>query len=429
MRNSAWYQKLWDKKLNEHSVTADVDAAWSDMQNLLDQQLPIDPLGGDTLGGAVAAKSAIGKVLSWLTYVLPAAAIISGAIYFMVPDHATAVKKKIAKVRHRSNPLPVETNLLIDSAVFQSRADTVTVQESNEALNLDTAGGQRTSPASQLVNRSTTTTDTQPDGKQQLTGNILELPEFKRMELWSSLPPNIPKLEASQFTDFKRSTTGIMRYKKTGGIKVKPEKVQKIKVKRQGTREEFKSPAYGIVAGVNVNRNSTMYFGVYGTVKVYKRITANAALQLHTPRTFIGTYTRASYFRPDSNPAITFTDSRKIAVLELPLTLSYQLTSKLKIIGGPVVSLPIKQSAVKLGVIDLPKDTLFNGNNVIGIIQNTKPNRVNYGFKVGAGVQLKSVGIDMTYQILSPYQFKNSLGTNKHAYNTLQIGITYKLGK
>ena len=430
MKNSAWYQKLWERKLNEHSVNADVDSAWSDMQHLLDQQMPLNPLGGDTVSGALGGKSAIGKLLSWLTYVLPAATIISAAIYLANPDYPIIIKKKTTKVEPQFKPDPIKTNQMVDSSAFESQHDTVLVQTSNAALTSDTAGLQGASAASHLMNE-VTTTDVEPDLKQQLVGNVVELTAAESAQLWAPIPVYIRNLEAHRAPVVKRSTTGITRQRKTKRIKVKEEKVQKIRIDRQKLKEEFRPPssAYGIMAGVNVNKNATMYFGIYGTAKVSKRITANAALQLHTPRTFIGSYTRASYFRPDSNPAFTFTDSRKVAVLELPLTLSYQLTNKLKIIGGPVVSLPIKQSAVKLGVIDLPRDTLFNGNNVIGIIRNTKPNKVNYGFKVGAGAQLKSVGVDLTYQILSPYQFKNSLGTNKHSYNALQIGITYKLGK
>ena len=429
MKNSAWYQKLWERKLNENSVTVDVDSAWSDMQQLLDQQMPQNALGRDTASGASGGKSAIGKLLSWLIYVLPAAAIISATIYLINPDYPIIIKKKATKVEPQFKPDSIKTNEMADS-FFESQHDTILVQTSITELTSDTAGLQGTPKAAHLMNE-VTTTDVEPDLKQQLVGNVVEPTAFESAQLWALIPVYIQNLEAHRAPVVKRSTTGITRQRKTKGIKVNKEKVQKIKSERQKLKEEFRplSSAYGIMAGVNVNKNATMYFGIYGTAKVSKRLTANAALQLHTPRTFIGSYTRASYFRPDSTPAFTFTDSRKVAVLELPLTLSYQLTNKLKIIGGPVVSLPIKQSAVKLGVIDLPRDTLFNGNNVIEIIRNTKPSKVNYGFKVGAGVQFKSVGIDMTYQILSPYQFKNSLGTNKHSYNALQIGITYKLGK
>jgi len=42
MKNSAWYHKIWRKKLADLPLKKDDDAAWADMRNLLDEQLPVN---------------------------------------------------------------------------------------------------------------------------------------------------------------------------------------------------------------------------------------------------------------------------------------------------------------------------------------------------------------------------------------------------
>jgi len=74
MKNSAWYQKLWRKKLDELPLQQDAGSAWPGMKKLLDEQLP-----EAGLEGANKDKSFGTSLFSLLSYLIPVAVMI-GAI-------------------------------------------------------------------------------------------------------------------------------------------------------------------------------------------------------------------------------------------------------------------------------------------------------------------------------------------------------------
>jgi len=47
MKSSAWYNKLWQARMQELPILGDENAAWQKMQGLLDQEMPVTPPGSD----------------------------------------------------------------------------------------------------------------------------------------------------------------------------------------------------------------------------------------------------------------------------------------------------------------------------------------------------------------------------------------------
>ncbi|RZK82278.1 MAG: hypothetical protein EOO92_02265 [Pedobacter sp.] len=409
MKNSAWYQQLWKKKFDELPLTQDAENSWLEMKELL-----------ETTDSSAPSKSVGAKIVSFLTYVLPVAAMIFGGIYLSTPKKLTHVEKeKVKNITIGKNILeksPIINNGMT-SIQLRTQIDTKTAHQSKQ--NIDTNKQSLLNKESFLIETS------QLSSEISRTANLNPLPltNIHQMAV-------IPEILPYTLTNHKRSAIGSADpEKKIKQAKVKKQKEKKIKNKTSKLKEEIMIPSYsyGITAGLNGHKNKTLYFGGFFDTKLGKRVTANAAIQFHSPRTFNSNYTRESYFRPDSTPAISFSDTRKIAVLEVPLTLSYHLSNKLKIHGGPVISLPLKQRDIKLGLIASPRDTLFNGKQLINEISNTEMKKINYGFKAGVGLQLNQVGFDLNYQVLNRYELKNAVGSNKHSYNTIQLGITYRL--
>jgi len=88
MKSSAWYHKLWRKKLEKLSFPGNVRDEWATMSRLLDESGPV---------GAPAEERRrilpfVLKVASLLLYALPAAAIVLTATY-LVSTHIVEMKK------------------------------------------------------------------------------------------------------------------------------------------------------------------------------------------------------------------------------------------------------------------------------------------------------------------------------------------------
>ena len=98
MRNSAWYYKLWLKKLSKLPLKEDSGSAWTGMKDLLDAQMPVSSSGGNA-GTGTAGKPFIAKLVSLIGYALPVAAAIGVIIYLLLPvvikpEHAVVKKKQ-----------------------------------------------------------------------------------------------------------------------------------------------------------------------------------------------------------------------------------------------------------------------------------------------------------------------------------------------
>lgn len=77
MSNSAWYQKLWHKKMAGLQVKDDRDSAWAHMKQALDEQMPVQQAPVNKPGYLSGAK-----VMKLLSYLLPAALVISAGVYY-----------------------------------------------------------------------------------------------------------------------------------------------------------------------------------------------------------------------------------------------------------------------------------------------------------------------------------------------------------
>ncbi|MGZ3872875.1 MAG: hypothetical protein ACXVJD_08145, partial [Mucilaginibacter sp.] len=80
MKNSAWYHKLWRKKLGQYPLKDAPDASWTEMQALLEKAMPAQDAGNPKKTG----KFWGGTVVSMLGYILPAAAMIGAATFVVI---------------------------------------------------------------------------------------------------------------------------------------------------------------------------------------------------------------------------------------------------------------------------------------------------------------------------------------------------------
>ncbi|MES2826669.1 MAG: hypothetical protein V4687_00875 [Bacteroidota bacterium] len=105
MSNSEWNHNLWKEKFDELPIHADTNAAWNDMQSLLDNHLPLNPNPNP-----IAVKSLAAKVLTGLTYFLAAILITTLIVYLM---------KDKPETKHENKP---KAHNLKDSVIAPERS-------------------------------------------------------------------------------------------------------------------------------------------------------------------------------------------------------------------------------------------------------------------------------------------------------------------
>ena len=132
MKSSAWYHKLWRKKLDELPVKGNANAGWKLMEQQLNAHLPVS--NAVTGGGMV--KPLVSKLIALVGYVLPAAAMVGVGAYVVVSTGIKhkQVNKKIKKTEYHVHNASDSSRKIQFNTIAQ---DTLTAEDAKEG---DTVG-------------------------------------------------------------------------------------------------------------------------------------------------------------------------------------------------------------------------------------------------------------------------------------------------
>jgi hypothetical protein len=473
MKNSAWYHKLWRKKLNTLPVPKDAGAAWAGMKTLLDKNMP----AGNSPGLTHPPKPLGAKLITLFTYILPAAAMIGVGLYFLQLKHKT---NKPNHPRHKVQVGKAQDSLIITDSLakdslFDAITDTVkklndTTKASDLPINAPNPDQPVRSSAHKVIKPSTASSH---------LPNQTQVPFINAQKNGTSAPGDIVqqtlamKGEQTRADLSKQGQMNVINSTQNGSATVqqgsgdhasgadnkpvpapvsnsnygKPmahekantlitadkQKTKIIKIKKpknkQTQTQDIVTPPYnyGLELGLNTGNKSSFYFGAFGAYALSKRWLVNAGLRINSPRQLSGEYTHATYFIPDSPARFKITDSRKILVLDIPVQVEYKISNLISIKGGPVISFAVRQSNKSSNVIvNTLQDTLYHKKQITADIANTTVNTVNMGFNGGISFHLKQFDINGQYQVLSPYNIKNVLGAYSNTYHTFQVGVSYR---
>ncbi|RZM22535.1 MAG: hypothetical protein EOO88_29125 [Pedobacter sp.] len=425
MKNSAWYHKLWLNKLNELPLKENADAAWKGMEQLLDQQLPV----GNSPSGTPSPKPAGTTLGTYFSYIISAAAMVGIGAYFTL---RTPEQSKINKVAKDKNVVQSTTDTLVPDTLIAElpsldntgigRLNGNRLPERNyqaltlkQGLNVEKGSALNSSRVDGIVVSDTSKT-TASDS----------LISEKIVNTQPANENSVPAAIAQQTFPARQLPADLSN---DDGLTKQQEKQKKHQKRSPKIKTPIETPPYnyGLEAGVShAEDEKTFYIGISGIYALSPRWLISTGLRMNTARTFTGKYQRESYFRPDSMPAFSFTDKRKVLALDIPLTITYKLSNTISVNAGPAISLPLKQLGIKLGNINQKTDTLMHTKVVYDILNNTKMNRINIGFSTGISLHFSQFDINTRYQFLSPYRFSNEFGDNKFKYRSFQIGIGYR---
>ncbi len=531
MKNSAWYHKLWRDKLGELPLKKDDTAAWADMRNLLDEQLPV---GATSTGNSAYKLNAFIKTALVLVIAaiittpfilrsnknnknsfknsknLPARTAVhnvpnklsdqSSSEGLTIPDSAfhhsgssaesltqnqrntadsSIIGNKSVTVNHNvqslnqvglkakatqyqtnnnaENDNPINSASTLRDAklskynAFKGRSKhaDMMVTEGNQKNQHSLKSGHSTStnytskhPEDNIAkstlktnaNGTYTSLSNNIDGKIIISGNTTS-------GVAKSANANNDKEAADTKIDPVKSpanNTDVKEVKSPGtksrAFNTSPKTV---KTKENKAKSNTKKPKtddlppkydYGLEAGYNAGQAHNLYAGIFGSYQVKSKWLIGIGLRLNTYRTISGEYSYQSYYSPDSIPPFKVTDSRKVMALTIPITLEYKLTKNISLKGGPVISMPIKQSGIstKLGAIPNIRDTVYHTQIIDSAFKKTTINKLNIGFTGGVSIQIKHFNIEAMYQVLTPYKISSGLGSYQKSNQSFQIGIGYR---
>lgn len=271
-------------------------------------------------------------------------------------------------------------------------------------------------------------------GKEEQPGLNKEQAQLHRPQLEGEQPQLQEKQSQLQQEQLKlkdKQAEKIKRKKENTAV-VKKAKIKKLKSggsKAPKDKDERIPQAsnYGINAGLNAS-GSSIYLGVFGNYALSKRWMIGGGLVLNSSRTISGEYSHESYYQPDSLPPFKIIDSRKVMVLDIPLNITYHLSDKISIKGGPVFGLAFNPHAISstIGRLADTRDTLYHSKKIDTALRNTVINKLNIGFKAGVSFQFGLFNVEGAYQIQSPYKVKSDLGSYHKSFQSFQIGIGYR---
>ncbi len=490
MKNSAWYYKLWRKKLNELPVEDDVNSAWDSMHLILDNKIP------NGSGKTSVVKPLVAKLFTLLGYALPAAAMISTVTYISLPKH---IKQKIFKGNHHQAKIkyqnqPKINSTLTDSVLFtdsikpdinspdslsntqtqtQLHAQKTRSVEQYAAYSKSAATGanlpktlpvtisSRNSPVvvnlnnhqiklpEILANHTKVKGFNNPLNK-QLQQDYKQIPAVdtasstgkvagqNRQNLETDTAKTIKGITPDYKNYEKGSTTAFqldnLLSKPVGGTDKNLPVIGKNKkaYNRSGkTGKDLTTPVYkfGFEAGLNAgSKNNNLYAGVNGNLVVSKQLLLGIGLRVNAKQLVEDSYSYPVTYRADSVVLYQIADSRKITAVDIPFTLEYRVANYLSLKAGPVLSFPLVQGTRNYTVTPTgnARDSIYRSKGIDSIAARSAINKIGLGFSGGVSLYFNHIGIEARYQQLTPYKVSNSLGSYKQKNSGFQVGFSYR---
>jgi hypothetical protein len=486
------YHELWQQKRNELPINGDIKADWSEMHNLLDQNMPVNsPGGGSANTGTQLAHLAKLKLL----YVV--AGLIAGVlITYLIMHHdnnpinknhksnKSAIRKDstvIANTLQTPNSANQVRSIAADPSANNSNVDVRnnttadlnrliragknvanTSKESNSRLNNSSGNRNRLLSAANSYNNEKHlddyhggsyhqsgnidtkqsdpvsigqrgADDSSPATKNQANDNSLQLLTPAPIPLtWEDIAtnnPHQPKALANPFESARKLSTD-----------------KNTKASKNAADSKFD---WGLLLGVNTNgsftpkvRNTNFYgsfpvdisVGLFTTYNLSSYWAVGVQGRFLTPHTSVGSYTYTHSIEVESFTTVqTFqvNNSRKVYTIDVPLHLIYKAMPNVSLKAGPLLSIPIKDFNRVTFTQQTYSDTAQYVNAVKSTLKSVNyEKKLSYGASVGAGFSYKFLWLDATYNYYPQTQKASStLGTFTTNTNNLQLTLGIKLNK
>ena len=471
MKNSAWYQQLWRKKLDEHSLKESAETSWAGMKDLLDKQMPANPSTIKKPGRFLGST-----IISTLGFILPAAAMIAG-LTFVAVKHNPFKPEQPAKTLHlykiktsttavKADSISIDSLSAGSSSKFsnqniasasktiseESKAGSAGIRPLPVAKESSKASANRTIfTASLFSGRAANGYHSKSPGKEK-TKNVLEAHSLNTDKNTLSASGDSKTAQASNQQQASNSTIETMPNevkpklgtetlekgkkpndkdsKAAASSKIKPVKTAGA-AKRNNSHNENSTYEIGIESGLNAGKGgANAIFGIWGSFALNPKWQIITGIRYDRNMTLQGDITHKSFAPVDSLNSFKVTNSRKISSITVPVTIGYKLSDKVILTGGPLIRFSANQSKItnKLGTVTNIRDTISKSHSIDSLLQFNSINKVTVGIAAGVSIHLNRFYIDgRLQQNITPYKINTGLGNFQQNYRSLQIGIRYTI--
>ncbi len=446
MKNSGWYHKLWNKKLDELPVQGDMDLSWKKMHAILDQQMPLQQqASGDTQTGSAAVKTIGSKIVSMLAYILPAAAMVSVFTYVTLKEPKTPknLPKNNYKAVLKKIPAAAADSLYNDTLASDSGLAQASLTPGDLFISKDqTSAVSEPATSPDTVYNMTFLSNTALTQVKAARNSHFLWKDSTNHLIWNApgatvIPVIHTQIKPADLKADKKAARELLRKERLNrdkAVQISDRKIKVPKVKRQkSTFEGDTSLSYSVSAGLNTaNAGSGLFFA--GTVHyaISKRLGLSTGMIFNTKRAWTSGYMASNYNVSDSlkGKTIGINDERKLSVLDVPLNLEYRISKKLSIKGGPVLSIRLKEggSGSRLGYVAKPADTLMNSKKIdTALAGSTLSGKFTLGYQAGFILRFGRFNLEATYlQNLSPYHISSSIGSYAKRPKNLNLGVGFR---
>ena len=464
MKKSVWYHQLWQKKMAELPVNDDLDTAWQQMNDLLDQQFV--PSRAKEI--SVPKNGIITSLTQVIKIILPIV-LVTGGVYFAFYQK-TVVEKKQETIKQEQVKGPQErkgteklgvadTSTLvpferIPKEMFAKEGklslkdnlrETPSIspihREKIESLNsgnataifLDKAQIQINidGPTAAKANLLPYLKNTVELGTYQ--GVVASL-KWQRNELMQNgqnyLSPSVilSKREQRRLRRiFVRDS--VKKAKAESLLQIANLKTNKAKPKKEKSKEmvtpKFSFELQG--GAMFANQNVTPYLGVQGQLALAQRSLLGAGVRFAQVK-LDGTYEHPGYNTVTTGSPFQVVDSRKLNNLVLPLNLSYRVNKLISLKAEANLVFPLAQSGgSKVGYVANYLDTVFHTQQIQQALAETSVNKLHLNIGGGVNLQIKRFKLEAMYFYQpSPYRVSSSLGSYQRRYRSFSVGLGYR---
>jgi|GEM_PF-3926286 len=464
MKKSVWYHKLWQKKMAELPISDDLDAAWQQMNHLLDQQFV--PASAQEVS---LPKSGLFTQLAQIIKLILPVVLVAGGVYFAFyqKPKATTQKKeteqvpvKVSKEQHLlENLVVVDTATLISSERIAkdrfvkegksfSKSNLLEIPSTSQNPPQKTENLKRGVDAAIFLDKA----ETQTEIDRVTSGKANSLPyldsrvglgmyqpisaslKWKDNERIQNGQENLKSpgvLSKRELRRLKRTFVrdSVRNVKEANQLQMANLKPIKEKPKKEKPKEMVTPKfSFELQGGLMfANQNTTPYLGLQAQWALTNRWLLGTGIRFMQSK-INGAYEHPGYNTVATGSPFQVLDSRKHTNLVLPLNVTYRLNKQVSLKAEANLAFVLaERGGSKVGYVANYLDTVFHSKQIQQVLSETNVNKLHFNIGGGVNIQLKRFNIEAMYFYQpSPYRVSSDLGSYQQRYRAFSIGLGYR---
>lgn len=440
MKKMVWDDKIWKEKLAELPVESNMEHDWKEMDAILDKNL------AQTSTNVPAKNNIVINLIQVLKFAIVVLSVTG--VTYLVYDQMEAVvtPQKIKKeAKHSIKPKQEkitdreaknEPVLANEGEKVEKNETTATAREIEKVQDNVVESSLILGDSSFLLKKIQNINH--PEVAMSLKTKNLTLLTSKDLnkKIQRKLRRELKKqrkIEAAKArkAGLLKGVSGVTDY----GLFAKEARGNKSAVTNGKKINSDKSPSiapkYGLEilgGGMFSEKKISAIVGLQGYYALNKKWLLGSGLRFIPSKTIEGTYEHASYSTIMPATPFQIKDTRKVAMLDVPLTASYKIARNFNLKAGGNFSFIVGQKEEsKVGYVANYLDTVFHSKQIASALAETSMNKFKFGLIGGLEFNMDKFKLETFYQHeLNPYSISSSLGGYQKRYRSVGFTVAYK---